>query len=156
MHGPDDDMPLLISGLIAHADRTTATRKSCRRPWTEACIAIPTRDAHARARSSPTRCNASASSRASGSRRSPGTATGISNLLRGRGLRGGDPHDQSALFPDQITYIANHAEDQYVFFDLSFAPLLEKLAPLLKTVKGYVVMCARDALPKGNIPHLLC
>src|SRR6202007_2613529 len=60
------------------------------------------------------------------------------------------------LFPDQITYIANHAEDQYVFFDLSFAPLLEKLAPLLKTVKGYVAMCARDALPKGNIPNLLC
>src|SRR5258707_15430619 len=60
------------------------------------------------------------------------------------------------LFPDQITYIANHAEDRYVFFDLSFAPLIEKLAPQLKTVKGFVAMCARDALPKGSIPNLLC
>src|SRR5213076_2765126 len=60
------------------------------------------------------------------------------------------------LFPDQITYIANHAEDQYVFFDLGFAPLLEKLAPLLKTVKGYVAMCAPGAMPKANIPKLLC
>src|SRR2546430_10436183 len=60
------------------------------------------------------------------------------------------------LFPDQITYIVNHAEDRYVFFDLSFAPLLEKLAPLLKTVKGYVAMCAPEAMPKANIPHLLC
>src|SRR3546814_9818838 len=40
------------------------------------------------------------------------------------------------LFPEQIDYIANHAEDQYLFFDLTFAPLVEKLAPLLKTVKG--------------------
>ncbi|HYD57156.1 MAG TPA: long-chain-fatty-acid--CoA ligase, partial [Burkholderiales bacterium] len=53
-------------------------------------------------------------------------------------------------------YIANHAEDKYVFFDVSFAPLVEKLAPQLKTVKGFVALCARDAMPKGAIPNLLC
>ena len=31
------------------------------------------------------------------------------------------------LFPEQITYIINHAEDQYVLFDLNFAPLIETL-----------------------------
>ena len=33
------------------------------------------------------------------------------------------------LFPEQIVYIVNHAEDRYVCFDLTFAPLVEKLAP---------------------------
>ena len=60
------------------------------------------------------------------------------------------------LFPDQISYIANHAEDGYVFFDLTFAPLLEKVGPLLKTVKGFIAMCGHDAMPKANIPSLLC
>src|SRR3990172_6517956 len=42
------------------------------------------------------------------------------------------------LFPEQIHYIINHAEDGYVFFDLTFAPLLEKLAPKLTTVRGFI------------------
>ena len=32
------------------------------------------------------------------------------------------------LFPEQIEYIANHAEDQYLFLDLTFLPIVEKLA----------------------------
>jgi len=38
------------------------------------------------------------------------------------------------LFPDQIQYIANHAEDKILFFDSTFVPLLEKIAPSLKSV----------------------
>ena len=60
------------------------------------------------------------------------------------------------LFPEQIEYIVNHAEDQYLFFDLTFVPLLEKLAPLLKTVKGFVAMTDRAHMPAAKIPHLLC
>ena len=33
------------------------------------------------------------------------------------------------LFPEQLTYIANHAEDQVIFVDDSLVPLLEKVAP---------------------------
>ncbi len=33
------------------------------------------------------------------------------------------------LFPEQIDYIVNHAEDQALFFDISFAALVEQLAP---------------------------
>ena len=36
------------------------------------------------------------------------------------------------LFPEQITYIANHAGDSMLFFDLTFQPLVEKLAPALQ------------------------
>jgi fatty-acyl-CoA synthase len=60
------------------------------------------------------------------------------------------------LFPEQITYIANHAEDQYIFFDPSFGPLIEKLAPLLRTVKGFVAMTERAHVPVINVPNLLC
>ncbi len=60
------------------------------------------------------------------------------------------------LFPEQITYIANHAEDQYLFFDLTFAPIVEKLAPLLEGVKAFVAMTDRAHMPSGNIPNLLC
>ena len=38
------------------------------------------------------------------------------------------------LIPAQILYIANHAEDKVLFFESSFLPLVEKLAPELKTV----------------------
>src|SRR5437762_7804918 len=37
------------------------------------------------------------------------------------------------LFDDQILYIANHAEDRLLFVDMSFAPLIERLAPHLPT-----------------------
>ena len=60
------------------------------------------------------------------------------------------------LFPEQITYIANHAEDRYLFFDLSFVPLVEKLAPLMKSVKGFVAMTDRAHMPALAVANLLC
>jgi fatty-acyl-CoA synthase len=60
------------------------------------------------------------------------------------------------LFPDQIAYIANHAEDRFVFFDTTFAPLVAKLAPQLKSVKAFVAMADRAHMPKDEIPNLLC
>ncbi|HEY6862906.1 MAG TPA: 3-(methylthio)propionyl-CoA ligase [Burkholderiales bacterium] len=60
------------------------------------------------------------------------------------------------LFPEQLGYIVNHAEDAYVFFDLSFAPLVEKLAPQCRAVKGWVAMTDRAHMPSAQIPNLLC
>ena len=61
------------------------------------------------------------------------------------------------LFPEQIDYIVNHAEDSYLFFDITFAPLVEKLASQLKSVKGFVAMTDRAHMPKDSkIPNLLC
>ncbi len=61
------------------------------------------------------------------------------------------------LFPEQIAYIANHAEDQALFFDLTFLPLVEKLAPQLSTVKHFVLMSDRGHMPATTaIPKLLC
>ena len=60
------------------------------------------------------------------------------------------------LYPDQIAYIANHAQDSAVFFDITFAPLVEKLAPALKSVKSFVAMTERSHMPREKIPNLLC
>ncbi|MEW9899984.1 3-(methylthio)propionyl-CoA ligase [Chitinivorax sp. PXF-14] len=60
------------------------------------------------------------------------------------------------LFPEQIAYIVNHAQDQYLFFDITFLPLLEALAPQLGGVKAFVAMTDRDHLPDSSLPRLLC
>jgi 3-(methylthio)propionyl---CoA ligase len=58
------------------------------------------------------------------------------------------------LFPEQIAYIVNHADDQYLFFDLTFAPLVAKLKPHCPGVKGWVAMTDRAHLPK-DVPDAL-
>ena len=62
------------------------------------------------------------------------------------------------LHPDQITYIADHAEDQVLFFDLTFLPLIAAVAGRTKTVKHWVAMTDRAHLPAdaAKIPGLLC
>ena len=60
------------------------------------------------------------------------------------------------LFPDQITWIANHARDRVLFFDLTFAPLVEKLAAAMPTVEAFVVMTDRAHMPLLKVPNLLC
>jgi acyl-CoA synthetase (AMP-forming)/AMP-acid ligase II len=151
MHGLMMDAPLLISQLIRHADRHHGATEIVSKTVEDGAIHRYTyREAHARARR-------------------------LANALKRLGVV---QHDRVAtlawngyrhfeiyyavagsgavihtinprLFPDQITYIANHAEDKVVFFDLTFVPLIEKLAPQLKTVKYFVCMTDRAHMP-GN------
>jgi fatty-acyl-CoA synthase len=51
------------------------------------------------------------------------------------------------LFPEQLTYVVNHAEDRVVIVDDSLVPLLARVAPDLKTVERYVVVGDGDATP---------
>src|SRR6478735_97945 len=61
------------------------------------------------------------------------------------------------LHPDQVVWIAEHAADQVLFFDLTFLPLVESIASRLKTVKAFVAMTSRDFMPMAStIPNLLC
>jgi 3-(methylthio)propionyl---CoA ligase len=62
------------------------------------------------------------------------------------------------LHPDQIVYIADHAEDQVLFFDLTFLPLIAAVAGRTKTVRHWVAMTDRAHLPAdaAKIPGLLC
>ena len=60
------------------------------------------------------------------------------------------------LFPDQIQYIINHAEDRYVFFDPVLAPLAEQLAPHLPLVRGWIALSDAAGMPATNLKNLLC
>jgi len=61
------------------------------------------------------------------------------------------------LFPEQIAWIANDAADKVLCFDLTFLPLVEKVAPQLTTVKRFVLMTDRGHMPdKTSIDGLLC
>lgn len=60
------------------------------------------------------------------------------------------------LFPEQVEYIINHAEDKVLFFDISFAPLVAQLAGSLKTVTAFVAMTDRAHMPDIGVPGVLC
>ena len=143
MQGLMMDMPLLISGLIQHADRHHGTAEIVSKTVEGAIHRYTYREAHRRTRQ-------------------------LANALRKLGVK---PNDRVAtlawngfrhyeiyyavagsgavihtinprLFPDQIGYIANHAEDKVVFYDTTFAPLVEKLKSRLKSVQHFIPLDA--------------
>jgi fatty-acyl-CoA synthase len=60
------------------------------------------------------------------------------------------------LHPDQIAWIANHAEDQVLCFDLTFLPIVQAIHAKSKTIRHYVALCDADKLPKDSgIPNLV-
>ncbi|MBP0594717.1 fatty-acid--CoA ligase [Paraburkholderia sp. LEh10] len=52
------------------------------------------------------------------------------------------------LFPDQIAYIVNHADDRYVLFDITFAPLVDVLAPQCPNVRGWIALTDVAHMPR--------
>ncbi|WP_077037434.1 3-(methylthio)propionyl-CoA ligase [Pelomonas sp. KK5] len=61
------------------------------------------------------------------------------------------------LHPDQMAWIADHAEDEALFFDLSFLPQVEAIAARVKTIRHFVALCDRGHMPAASaIPGLLC
>jgi len=57
------------------------------------------------------------------------------------------------LFPEQICWIVNHAEDRMMFIDLTFLPILEKHAAGLKTIERYVVLTDAAHMPKTTLKN---
>ena len=55
------------------------------------------------------------------------------------------------LFPEQLVYIINHAEDRVIFTDLTFLPILEGIIGQCPTVERIVVMTDQDQMPKTNL-----
>ncbi len=60
------------------------------------------------------------------------------------------------LFADQLCYIINHAEDQIIFVDLTFANILAEHRDRMATVKHIVVMTDEGHMAGVNIPGALC
>jgi acyl-CoA synthetase (AMP-forming)/AMP-acid ligase II len=61
------------------------------------------------------------------------------------------------LFPQQVAWIVNDAQDKVLFVDLNILPLVDKLAPMIPTVEHVIVMCAREHMPETSaFDNLLC
>jgi fatty-acyl-CoA synthase len=60
------------------------------------------------------------------------------------------------LFPEQIVYIANHAEDTYIFTDLTFVPILEGVRAQLTSLKGVIIMTDAAHMPSTSLDNVLC
>ncbi|MEP6996643.1 MAG: 3-(methylthio)propionyl-CoA ligase [Betaproteobacteria bacterium] len=156
MNGNMMQMPLLISALIRHADRYHGDVEIVSRPATDEIHRYTYRDAHRRSR------QLARALLALGVRPSSGVGTLAWNTHRhfelyfavsgiGAVINTVNPR----LFQEQIEYIVNHAEDEIVFFDLAFAPLVEKIAPRCPGVKSWVALCDRASMPSSTLP-LLC
>jgi fatty-acyl-CoA synthase len=106
----------------------------------------------------------------------------VANVLKGAGLREGDRiatlavnhyrhlelyygisgigcvvHTLNArLFAEQLQYIINHAEDQWLFVDPEFIPLIEAIVTSIPTVKKIIVLCDEANLPSSSLLELEC
>ncbi len=60
------------------------------------------------------------------------------------------------LFPEQLIYIINHAEDKIIFVDLTFIPLLEAILPHCPSVQRVVVMTDELTMPATKLPGAEC
>ena len=157
MHGLMMNMPLLISSLIRHASEHHGDTEIVSRLTEGGIHRYTYADAHKRSRQ-------------------------LANALITLGIKAGDRvgtlawngfrHFESyfavsgmgavlhtinpRLFPEQIAYIVNHAEDQYVLFDITFAPLVDGLASHCKSVRGWVAMTDRAHMPAMKTAGVLC
>jgi 3-(methylthio)propionyl---CoA ligase len=155
MHGLMQDQPLLISSLISFADRFHGATEIVSRMIEGPIHRYSYRDAHQRARRLAKALQ----------RLGVGEADRVATLAW-NGFRhfeiyyavsgmGAVCHTiNPRLFPEQIVYIVNHAEDRFVFFDLTFAPLIAKLKPQCRGVRGWIAMTDRAHLPK-EVPDAL-
>ena len=57
------------------------------------------------------------------------------------------------LFHDQIAWIINDAEDRLLFVDLTFVPIVEKIAHEIPTVEKVIILTDAAHMPKTTIPN---
>jgi fatty-acyl-CoA synthase len=59
------------------------------------------------------------------------------------------------LFPEQIAWIMNHAEDRAIFVDLTFMPIVEKIGPAVKSLKKVIVLTDKAHMPQSALPNIV-
>ncbi len=157
MLGQMMDMPLTISALLVHADRNHGDSEIVSRTVEGPIHRYTYREAHRRSRQL---ANALGKfGLAHGDRVATLAWNGFRHLELYYAVSGSGQVIHTInprLHADQLAWIANHAEDQCIFFDISFASLIEQIAPHCPTVKRWIAMTDRAHMPSINIEGLLC
>lgn len=60
------------------------------------------------------------------------------------------------LFEEQLEYIIQHAEDEFIFVDPCFIPLLENIQSRIPCVKAFIINCDASEMPETQLSPLLC
>ena len=60
------------------------------------------------------------------------------------------------LFAEQLIYIINHAEDEFIFVDIMFVELLEEIAVHCPHIKGCIVLTDAAHMPATSLPNVMC
>lgn len=60
------------------------------------------------------------------------------------------------LFPEQLVYIINHAQDKWLFVDLTFVPLLEAIKDQITCVEKFIILADENNMPETSLPNVLC
>ncbi len=152
MRGEIMDRPLLVSGIVTHAERYFADAEVVSRRVEGGIHRYTYRDAAARMRR-------------------------LANALEALGVGPGDRLATLAwnthrhyelyfavsgvgaichtvnprLFRDELLYIMNHAEDRVLFLDLTFVPMVEALAPELETIERFVILTDAEHMPRTSL-----
>ncbi|MCC7039846.1 MAG: fatty-acid--CoA ligase [Burkholderiales bacterium] len=158
MLGLMQDVPLLVSSLIKHADRHHGDVEIVSRRVEGDIHRTTYRELHARAR------RLANALEALGVGMSDRVATLAWNgyrhmeLYYGVAGKGAVVHTINPRLPaEQIAWITQHADDMLLFFDLTFLPIVEAIAAQCPTVKGWVAMTDAAHMPTAAaIPNLLC
>ena len=145
MFGQMMEFPLLISQMLQHADKYHGDSEIVSKTVSGEIHRYTYRDAHLR-----TKQLANALQRM-GIQKGDRVGTLAWNTFRhfeayfGIAGIGAVSHTVNPrLFPEQILYIINHAEDRFLFVDETFVPLIEQLEPELKTVEKVVILTDND------------
>jgi 3-(methylthio)propionyl---CoA ligase len=141
MHGLMQDHPLLVSSLIRHADRHHGDSEIVSRTVEGPIERTSFRATHARARrlaNALVRLGVGASDRVAtlawnGHRH-------LEIYLAAAGMGAVCHTVNPRLFREQIVFIVNHADDGFVFYDTTFAPLVEAIRAHCPGVKAWVAM----------------
>lgn len=157
MRGLIMDRPLLISSLLEHADRVSGDREIVSRSDEGSIHRYTYHDAHTRSRQLANALTAL------GVQIGDRIATVAWNTHRHLEIYfavsgiGAITHTLNPrLHPSQLGYIANHAEDSYIFVDTNLVPLIEVVAGDLPALKGVIVMTNKANMPSAKIDNLLC
>ena len=152
MRGEIMDRPLLVSGIVTHAERYFADAEVVSRRVEGGIHRYTYRDAAARMRRLANAlealgvgCGDRLATLAWNTHRHYELYFAVSGI-------GAICHTVNPrLFRDELLYIMNHAEDRVLFLDLTFVPAVEALAPELETIERFVILTDAEHMPRTSL-----